>query len=69
MSNLTQTWDVLTNLNMPDSIAVDWIAHNIYWSDTGTRAIEVARIDGRWRKVIVANTTEPRSIALYPEQG
>ncbi|MGH0144914.1 UNVERIFIED_CONTAM: hypothetical protein FKN15_019347 [Acipenser sinensis] len=30
-----------TEVNHPDGIAVDWVARNLYWTDTGTDRIEV----------------------------
>lgn len=51
-------------------LAVDWVAHNIYWADTGSKRIEVARLDGSSRKVLLwKGVEEPRSIALDPSQG
>lgn len=41
----------MTEVEHPDGIAVDWIARNIYWTDTGTDRIEVARLNGNIRKV------------------
>jgi hypothetical protein len=32
---------VNTELDHPDGIAVDWVARNLYWTDTGTDRIEV----------------------------
>lgn len=32
---------VATELKHPDGIAVDWVARNLYWTDTGTDRIEV----------------------------
>lgn len=32
---------VSTELKHPDGIAVDWVARNLYWTDTGTDRIEV----------------------------
>lgn len=32
---------VTTEINHPDGIAVDWVARNLYWTDTGTDRIEV----------------------------
>lgn len=36
----------------PDGLAIDWAARNFYWTDTGTDRIEVARLNGKHRKVI-----------------
>jgi len=37
----------------PDGVAIDWVARNIYWTDTGTDRIEVARLNGKHRRVII----------------
>lgn len=34
---------VSKNLSSPDGITVDWLANNIYWTNTGNKVIEVAR--------------------------
>ena len=57
-------------LETPESLAVDWIAHNLYWSDTGTRRIEVVRLEGCHRKVLIwQDLVEPRCLALDPARG
>lgn len=57
-------------LSTTDGIAVDWIAKNLYWTDTGRNVIEVSRMTGSSRKVVVkGNLDEPRAIALYPKKG
>lgn len=54
----------------PDGIAVDWVSRNIFWTDTGTDRIEVARLDGSSRRVIISDDLEePRAIALDPMNG
>lgn len=40
-----------TEVLNPDGIAVDWIARNLYWTDTGPDRIEVAKLNGTSRKV------------------
>ena len=40
-------------LESPEGIAFDWIAHNLYWSDTITRRIEMIRIEGGSRKILL----------------
>ena len=57
-------------LEYPEGIAVDWVAHNIYWADSGTSMIEMARLDGSFRKVLVwKDIQSPRAIALDPPEG
>lgn len=57
-------------LESPEGLALDWIAHNLYWSDTGTRRIEMMRLESGSRKVLVwQNLIEPRGLALDPERG
>ena len=61
---------VANGLDFPDGLVVDWIAGNIYWSDTGFNRIEVSRVDGSSRRVLVwRNLTNPSSIAVDPAAG
>lgn len=71
MFNYSQTHTIVsTNLTTPDGIAVDWIAHNLYWTDTGRKVLEVAKLDGSSRKILIKDgLDEPRSVALYPKRG
>uniref|UniRef100_A0A3Q2WR41 Low density lipoprotein receptor-related protein 4 n=1 Tax=Haplochromis burtoni TaxID=8153 RepID=A0A3Q2WR41_HAPBU len=56
-------------LKTTDGLAVDWVARNMYWTDTGRNTIEVARLDGTSRKVLVNNSLdEPRAIAVFPSK-
>ncbi|KPU81708.1 uncharacterized protein Dana_GF20504, isoform G [Drosophila ananassae] len=58
--------DVLT----PNGISIDWVADNVYWSDTDRKIIEVARLDGRSRKRLIQDDLgDPRSIIVYPKKG
>lgn len=57
-------------LDYPEGMAVDWMGRNIYWADTGTNRIEVARLDGQYRQVLVCKDLDnPRSLALDPAKG
>ncbi len=57
-------------LEYPEGVCVDWVAHNLYWADTGTRRIEMSRIDGSARRVLIwRDIADPRSIALDPPNG
>ena len=61
---------VADDVDQPDGVAVDWIAGNLFWSDTGTDRIEVSKLDGTSRKVLVSRgLDEPRDIALDPING
>ena len=61
---------VRSELKHPDGIAVDWVARNLYWTDTGTNRIEVSRLNGSARRVLIdENLDEPRAIALDPTKG
>lgn len=54
----------------PDGVAIDWVSRNIFWTDTGTDRIEVARLDGSSRRVIIADELdEPRAIVVDPVNG
>ena len=54
----------------PDGLAVDWVARNLYWTDTGTDRIEITRLNGSSRKALIyKDLDEPRAITLYPSHG
>lgn len=57
-------------INSPDGLAVDWVAKNLYWTDAGRKTIEVARLTGLSRKVLISEgLEEPRAIAVFPSKG
>jgi hypothetical protein len=47
---------VYTNLTTPDGLAVDWLADNLYWTDAGSNVLEVSRLDGSCRKIVIGRT-------------
>ena len=54
----------------PDGMVVDSIGRNVYWTDTGTDRIEVARLNGTSRKILIASgLDEPRALCLFSLQG
>ena len=74
LNSLTGITDVQivisSQIKHPDGLAVDWVARNLYWTDTGTDRIEVSRLNGTSRKVLInENLDEPRAIALDPARG
>ncbi|XP_068625234.1 prolow-density lipoprotein receptor-related protein 1 [Battus philenor] len=57
-------------LQNPDGLAVDWVARNVYWCDKGTDTVEVARLDGAHRRVLLrGGLAEPRGLAVNPRAG
>ncbi|XP_034246865.1 LOW QUALITY PROTEIN: low-density lipoprotein receptor-related protein 4 [Thrips palmi] len=61
---------IVKNVSEPTSVAVDWLSDNLYWTDAKRRSIEVARMDGTMRKLLVTTTTgTPRAIVLHPKKG
>ncbi|XP_049541327.1 low-density lipoprotein receptor-related protein 4 [Anopheles darlingi] len=71
MQNYSDTQVVVASgLNTPNGIAVDWLADNLYWTDTALKKIEVARLDGSCRKAVLTDgLDDPHSIILYPKRG
>ena len=61
----------IPDLQMPRGIAVDWVAGNLYWTDSGRDVIEVAQIGGgRHRKTLISGMIdEPYAIVVDPPRG
>uniref|UniRef100_A0A671QVS2 Low density lipoprotein receptor-related protein 1Ab n=1 Tax=Sinocyclocheilus anshuiensis TaxID=1608454 RepID=A0A671QVS2_9TELE len=73
--NTRQSEGSITNLDipglkMPRGIAVDWVAGNLYWTDSGRDVIEVAQISGQHRKTLISGMIdEPYAIVVDPQRG
>ena len=50
-------------MEFPEGVAVDWLARNVYWTDSGKKTVEVARIDDR-----KSQTTPVTRVVLFEEQ-
>ncbi|XP_017271351.1 low-density lipoprotein receptor-related protein 1 isoform X3 [Kryptolebias marmoratus] len=61
----------IPDLKMPRGIAVDWVAGNLYWTDSGRDVIEVAQINGgRHCKTLISGMIdEPYAIVVDPQRG
>jgi len=58
------------NVRTPDGLAIDHVGRNIYWTDTGVNRIEVGRLDGTRRRVLIKDgLDQPRAIVLYERIG
>ncbi|XP_041433100.1 low-density lipoprotein receptor-related protein 2 isoform X2 [Xenopus laevis] len=70
-NNLVKDVDLdLRYIVNPDGLAVDWVGRHIYWTDAGTNRIEVAMLDGRYRKwLIYTQIDQPAAIAVNPDLG
>ncbi|XP_036394518.1 low-density lipoprotein receptor-related protein 2 [Megalops cyprinoides] len=54
----------------PDGIAVDWVGRNLYWADSVVKRLEVAMLDGRYRKHLVkTDIGQPSAVAVNPRLG
>ncbi|XP_033097888.1 low-density lipoprotein receptor-related protein 4-like [Anneissia japonica] len=62
---------LITEASIPDGISIDWVYRNIYWTDTGTNAIEVASLENPSKRTILIsdNLDEPRAITIEPRLG
>ena len=59
-------------LTEPEDLAVDWLGHNLYWTDSGRRVIEFSQLNGTLRSVLTfipINLGPPQHIALDPFGG
>ena len=58
------------DLKTTDGLAVDWVAKNLYWTDTGADVIEVSWLNGKNRLTLIKdNLDQPRAIAVHPVKG
>lgn len=56
-------------ISQPEGLAVDWIAHNLYWTDFGRGCVEMSQLNGRSRLVLAWQDIRPRAIAVDPVNG
>ncbi|CAH0717532.1 unnamed protein product, partial [Brenthis ino] len=61
---------VQQGLTAAEGLAVDWIAGNLYWVESNLRQIEVASVDGKYRRTLISGDMgSPRAIAVDPTVG
>lgn len=53
-----------------NGLAVDEVGEKLYWTDAGRKRIEVANLDGSFRRVIISQDLDsPRAIAVHHKSG
>eukprot|EP00061_Rhincodon_typus_P018828 g48171.t1 len=61
---------IVTSLESPAGLAVDWVTNKLYWTDAGTDRIEASNLDGSMRTVLIwENLDRPRDIVVDPIGG
>ncbi|XP_023930314.1 prolow-density lipoprotein receptor-related protein 1 [Lingula anatina] len=51
-------------------LSVDWIAENLYWTDSDLDLIQVSKLNGSFRRVLVASDLDsPADIVVHPVLG
>ncbi|CAL4156177.1 unnamed protein product, partial [Meganyctiphanes norvegica] len=61
---------VQTGLATAEGLAVDWVGENLYWVESNLNQIEVAKLNGSFRRTLIAQHMEsPRAISLDPRVG
>lgn len=61
---------VKNGLDKPEGLAIDWFTDKIYWTDCETNRIEVATLNGKYRKVLFwTDLDQPRAIAVIPQKS
>ena len=58
-----------SGVDITESVAVDWVARNLYWVDATLETIEAADLEGNNRVILFTeNVTNPRGLALDPRE-
>ena len=66
-SSKTLIMDEVVNV---EGVAIDWIGRKMYWTTYKSETIEVATLDGKYRKVLInAGLEYPRCMAVDPIAG
>jgi low density lipoprotein receptor-related protein 5/6 len=63
--------NALSGVGRTEGLAVDWINDWIYWSNTHSSTISMAKLDGSYDRVLVdlQMLKEPRGLAVDPLRG
>ena len=62
--------DALLNLRLILTDPWFLITGNLYWTDHGFNLIEISRLSGAYRSVVISEgLDQPRAIAVHPQKG
>ena len=65
---LESTTTVITNIGVCTGLAVQWMKHQLYWTDKTNNRISVSDLDGNNQLILISSALEePRAIALDPD--
>ena len=65
---LESTTTVITNIGVCTGLAVQWMTHQLYWTDKTNNRISVSDLDGDNQLILISSALEePRAIALDPD--
>ena len=59
---------IIKNANV-EKMAIDWIARRIFWTESSSKRISVATLDGKDRRVLTPTIRNPRGIAIDSTLG
>uniref|UniRef100_UPI00398F2778 uncharacterized protein nid2a isoform X2 n=1 Tax=Pristiophorus japonicus TaxID=55135 RepID=UPI00398F2778 len=59
-----------SGLTSPEGLTIDYLRRNIFWTDSGSDKIEIAKVDGSQRRVLVdTDLVNPRAVVVDSLSG
>ena len=59
---------IIKNANV-EKMAIDWIGRRIFWTESSSKRISMATLDGKERRVLTNTISYPRGIAIDSTTG
>ena len=66
--NGTNVEAIIKNVNV-NKMAIDWIGRRIFWTESSSKRISVADLDGKERRVLANTIKSPRDIEIDATTG
>ncbi|UYV80529.1 NID1 [Cordylochernes scorpioides] len=62
---------MICDIQSPEDVAVDWVARNIFWTDSLSDTLSVTRLDNPlYSKILLSqDMNDPRGLAVHPGRG